>query len=217
MSGDHTSGRLITFEGGEGAGKSTQVKLLADALEKEGIDVLCTREPGGSPGAEQIRDLILTGETGRWSPMTETLLVNAARQDHLETVILPALSAGKWVICDRYADSTLAYQGLAGEAPLEVVTFLNAHIAGVHEPDLTIYMDVSPEVGIERIKQRDGDNLARFERMPIEFHHKLRAGFQQIASDNRKRVCTIDARQDIDTIAAEIWLLVYDRLDISPF
>ena len=151
-----STGRFITFEGGEGGGKSTQLRLLAQRLGDLGGEVVATREPGGSPGAEAIRDLLVRGAADRWSAMTETLLMYAARRDHLERVIKPALDRGAWVLCDRFADSTRAYQGAAGGTDPAFIAELEAHVLGDIRPDLTLILDLPPEAGLARAASRAG-------------------------------------------------------------
>ena len=163
-----TRGRFITFEGGEGAGKSTQVQRLAARLKAAGREVVTTREPGGSPGAESIRDIVLRGEADRWSPVTETLLMYAARRDHVERVIRPALERGAWVVCDRFADSTRAYQGAAGGTDPALIAALETHILEDTRPDLTLVFDLPVEVGLERAYARAGAEM-RFESKGLAF------------------------------------------------
>ena len=173
-------GRFITFEGGEGAGKSTQLKRLVARLEAGGQAVVATREPGGSPGAEDIRALVLRGSADRWSPVTETLLMYAARRDHVERVIRPALARGAWVVCDRFADSTLAYQGAAGGTDPALIAALETHILEATRPDLTLIFDLPVAVGLDRAHARAGAEM-RFESKGEAFHERLREGFLAIA------------------------------------
>lgn len=203
-------GRFITFEGGEGGGKSTQLRLLAEALERADIAVLRTREPGGSPSAEEIRRLLVEGEPGRWDALAEALLVNAARRDHLVRTIWPALDAGHWVLADRFADSTLAYQGYAGGVPRHELRRLYRLVAGEFQPDLTLILDLPATLGLDRARRRGGAD--RFERMGLAFHEKLRAGFRAIAKREKTRCALIDARGDIETVQAEVRRLVRERL-----
>ncbi len=185
-------GKFITFEGGEGAGKTTQAELLSNALEKAGIETLQTREPGGTFGAEAIRDLVLEGTSDRWSGMTELLLMYAARLDHIEKLIKPALARGVWVISDRFADSSMAYQGHArGLGPHHVKAVHEAVMEGF-EPDLTILFDMDPVIAQKRVEIR-GENLTRFDAENLEFHKTLRKAFLDIAKENPQRVHTIDA------------------------
>ena len=192
--------RFIVFEGGEGAGKSTQVPRLADALRARGEDVVTTREPGGSPGAEAIRGLLVSGDTARWSPETEALLINAARADHLDRTIRPALAKGQWVICDRFADSTMAYQGYGMGLDRAWLEVLRKRVVGDTEPGLTLIFDLSVEVGLGRAIASQ-----RYEKMGPAFHDKLRAAFKEIAvsKDGRKRV-VIDAGKDVDEVARQV-------------
>lgn len=200
---------FITFEGGEGAGKSTQAKLLAEKLIAGRRKVVITREPGGSPGAEQIRKLLVEGEPDRWTPLAETLLFLAARADHISRVIEPALAAGEWVICDRFIDSTVVYQGVARGLGAAHVRALQK-TAGTLEPDLTIVIDVEPRAGLMRT-QRRGKAENRFEQFDAEFHHRLRNAFLQIARDESHRCIVIDGAQPAEIVAAEIWRIVTGR------
>jgi len=203
-------GRFITFEGGEGAGKSTQVARLAAALEAAGIDVLTTREPGGSPGAETIRNLLLDPDAA-WDPPTETLLHFAARADHYTMRIGPALREGKWVICDRFADSTRAYQGYGLGVDLAAIeTLYDIALDGV-VPDLTLILDLPVERGLARLCGRPGDT-DRYERMDVAFHQRLREGFIAIADANPDRCVVIDADADADTVAAAVLTAIERRL-----
>ena len=206
-------GRFITFEGGEGAGKSTQARRLARALEEHGLSVTVTREPGGSPGAEDIRSLIVSGDTDRWTPLTETLLVFAARADHLECTIRPALKSGKWVICDRFVDSTFAYQGIGQGMSAETIDRLRDLVVGPDMPALTLILDLPVETGLERAGRRDHAE-DRFERMGDNFHQKLRQAFLDIASAEPERCVVIDAAQDEDAVAEAVWQAVSSRLAV---
>lgn len=203
-----TRGRFITFEGGEGAGKSTQVRRLVARLQDKGVEVVSTREPGGSVGAEAIRNLVLTGSADRWSAVTETLLMYAARRDHIERTILPALERGAWVICDRFADSTQAYQGVAGGVSGDLIGALEEHVLNGANPDLTLVFDLAPEVGLARAEQfakQAGHVETRFESKGMEFHTRLRAAFQAIAAAHPDRCRTIDAGGSIDEVEAQVW------------
>ncbi|ADL01305.1 dTMP kinase [Brevundimonas subvibrioides] len=205
-------GRFITFEGGEGTGKSTQVALLVDRLGARGRDVIRTREPGGSPGGEAIRSLVVSGSADRWSARTELLLMFAARSDHLERTIRPALEAGQWVVCDRFADSSRAYQGLAGGAETAFVEALDAHVVGTNQPDLTLIFDLPAEVGLERALARaQGDT--RFESKGLAFHQNLRRAFQTIARAHPERCRLIDATGSIDDVQARVWAAVEPVLE----
>lgn len=206
-----THGSFITFEGGEGTGKSTQVARLVERLRARDLEVVQTREPGGSQGAEEIRNLALNGDAGRWSPTTETLLMYAARSDHLERTIRPALEAGRWVVCDRFADSSRAYQGAGGGTPAEFIETLDAAIVGATQPDLTLVFDLPVEVGLERAFGR-GLFETRFESKGLEFHERLRRGFLDIAAAHPERCVVIDADGDQDTVEARVWAAVEARL-----
>jgi dTMP kinase len=185
-------GRLITIEGGEGAGKSTQAALLVAALERAGIAVLATREPGGSPGGEAVRRLLLEGEGERWDAIAEALLLVAARRDHVGRVIRPALERGSWVVCDRFADSTTAYQGYGKGVPLADLALLHRLALGNFAPDLTLILDLPAEEGLARVAARQGAG-DRFERLDPAFHERLRQGFRRIASADPARCVLIDA------------------------
>jgi dTMP kinase len=185
-------GKFITFEGGEGAGKTTQATLLAEALEKAGVETLLTREPGGTFGAEAIRDLVLEGTSDRWSGMTELLLMYAARIDHVEKLIKPALQRGVWVISDRFADSSMAYQGYARGLGAAGVKAVHEAVMGGFEPDLTILFDMDPVLAQKRVETR-GENLTRFDAESLGFHKTLRSAFLEIAAENPNRVQTVDA------------------------
>ncbi|WP_374470520.1 dTMP kinase [Phenylobacterium sp.] len=206
-------GRFITIEGGEGAGKTTQLRRLLARLQREGHEVVATREPGGSPGAESIRELVLNGSADRWSAVTETLLMYAARRDHIERVIRPALERGAWVICDRFADSTLAYQGAAGGADIRLIESLEFHVLEDTRPDLTLVFDIPSHLGLERAHARAGGEM-RFESKGIEFHERLREGFLNIAEGDPKRCAVIDARGTVDQVESEVWATVADRLPV---
>jgi dTMP kinase len=206
-------GRFITFEGGEGAGKSTQVKRLVARLQAEGREVVATREPGGSPGAESIRELVLNGAADRWSPVTETLLMYAARRDHIERVIRPALAQGAFVVCDRFADSTRAYQGAAGGTDPALIAALETYILEDVRPDLTLVFDLPVEVGLARAHARAGAEM-RFESKGTAFHERLREGFLAIARAEPDRCAVIDARGTPDEVEAAVWAAVEDRLGV---
>jgi dTMP kinase len=206
-------GRFITLEGGEGAGKSTQSKRLSARLQAYFQEVVATREPGGSPGAEAVRDLLLNGEIDRWSPTTETLLMYAARRDHLERVIIPALARGAAVVCDRFADSTRAYQGAGGGAPMTLIAELEHEIVGMDRPDLTLIFDMPVEAGLERAARRGGGE-ARFEAKGLAFHQRLRAAFLKIAADEPRRCAVIDATLSEDAVERAVWATVCGRLGL---
>ena len=207
-------GRFITLEGGEGAGKSTQIALLKSALEGQGLTVLTTREPGGSPGGEDIRNLLVNGATQRWEPLTEALLNYAARHEHLQKVILPALAAGTWVLCDRFADSTLAYQGYGHGMNREVIRRLHRLVVGDVSPDLTLIFDMPVEQGLARAGAR-GDGEDRYERMGVDFHQRLRDGFLEIAKKDPARCVVIDATGDIGAVAMAVAAEVSQRLKVD--
>lgn len=195
-------GLFLTFEGIDGSGKSTQARRLAEHLQAQGRDVVLTREPGGSPGAEEIRRLVLEGDPDRWSAETEILLFTAARRDHLERTILPALEAGKVVICDRFADSTRMYQGLSRGDLRALVDQLHGLMIG-REPDLTILVDMDPETGLSRAKGRQGTE-ERFEDFGPELQRKMRAGFLGLAEEFAGRFRVIDGNRDMDAVARDI-------------
>ena len=205
-----TRGRFITIEGGEGAGKSTQLRRLAADLRARGIDCLVTREPGGTEGAEAIRELIVHGPPERWRPLAELYLFLAAREDHLHRAILPALERGQWVLCDRFADSTRVYQGWAGGLGLDLVDRLQAPLLGGHRPDLTLVLDLPVELGLARCAARGA--MARFEAKGAEFHERVRAGFHRVAELEPERFVMIDASGDEAQVAAAVARAVARRL-----
>ncbi len=211
-------GRFITFEGGEGAGKSTQVRRLVAALRERGIDVQATREPGGSPSAEEIRSLLVTGAPYRWTPMAEALLLNAARMEHLERLIRPALEEGRWVVCDRFADSTAAYQGYAQNLGLDVTSQLERLVVGDTRPDLTLILDVPVDSGLERAASREIKDQAgetRYERFSPRFHEKLRQAFLEIAKAEPERCIVIDAQRPEAEVAKDVLAAVTERLGLQ--
>jgi len=205
-----TRGQFITFEGGEGAGKTTQAKMLAEALEGAGIETLMTREPGGTFGAEAIRDLVLEGTSDRWSGMTELLLMYAARLDHVEKLIKPALERGVWVISDRFADSSMAYQGYARGLGADKVKALHAAVMDGFEPDLTILFDIDPILAQKRVETR-GEDLSRFDAESIAFHNTLREAFLDIAKAESDRVFTVDAAASRDGVQTRILFAVSQK------
>jgi len=208
------SGLFITLEGGEGAGKSTQIQMLKQALEERGYSVLLTREPGGSKGGELIRPLLVSGEAD-WDAVSETLLFSAARRDHLTHKVWPALQDGKIVLCDRFADSTLAYQGYGrGNNPKiqATVKALYKIVAGDFEPDLTLILDIDPKIGLKRSCDRAGNTEKRFENMDFSFHENLRQGFLKIAEENPNRCHVIDANRSPDAVHTDITKIVKEKL-----
>jgi len=212
-----TRGQFITFEGGEGAGKSTQVKRLVARLQAAGVDVVATREPGGSTGAEAIRELVLKGAADRWSPVTETLLMYGARRDHIERTIAPALARGAWVVCDRFADSTRAYQGGAGGVEPGLIAALETHVLDGARPDLTLVFDLPVEVGLARAEAHadaSGHAETRFESKGLAFHERLRAAFLAIAGAEPERCALIDASADMNAVETAVWAAVTARLAV---
>ncbi len=203
-------GHFISFEGGEGAGKSTQTERLANALEDRSIPCLATREPGGSPGAESIRELLVRGQVGRWDPMSEALLHFAARRDHVMTVIEPALDEGTWVVCDRYTDSTIAYQGYGQGLEISIIEDLHRQTVGNLWPDATIILDIAVSQGLDRIVSRGGETH-RYEKMEIDFHMRLREGFLEIARQNSERCVVVDAARSSDAVHDSIMTLIAQR------
>lgn len=210
-------GRFITLEGGEGAGKSSHARLLAEALRGAGLDVLETREPGGSPGAEQIRELLIHGPAERWDPMSEALLHFAARHDHLERVIRPALARGRWVVCDRFADSTLAYQGYGHGLGREVIARLYALAVGDFKPDLTVILDLPVDEGLRRAAGRThaAGSGTRYEQLEPAFHERLRRGFLDIAEAEPGRCVVIDATPALDKVQAAIRAALAARVGVA--
>jgi dTMP kinase len=207
------TGRLITFEGGEGAGKSTQLAHLATRLRQAGCAVLTTREPGGTPGAEAIRELLIQGGPDRWAPLCETLLVQAARYDHVDRVIGPALAAGKSVLCDRFSDSTRVYQGVAGAVGLELVDRLHRTIFGDLAPDLTLILDLPAAVGLARRRAGRSDN--RFERKPLAYHERVREGFLALARAEPARCLVVDANRAEAAVGESIRVAVGRRFGLD--
>ncbi|NQU61182.1 MAG: dTMP kinase [Rhodospirillales bacterium] len=216
--GSKPLGNFITLEGGEGAGKTTQIKLLADGLKTAGIDTVTTREPGGAPAAEVIRSLLVEGDVERWQPMTEALLNYAARLEHVRETIEPALTDGRWVISDRFSDSTVAYQGFGHDLGRAKIERLHELVLGSFEPDLTFVLDLPVDEGLARAENRDGEKGAkedRYERMSQDFHQRLRDGFLDIARRNPERCAVIDATQSPDDVQKEIRSLINNRLGVS--
>ncbi len=209
-----TGGYFITFEGGEGGGKSTQIRRLADRLRGLGVDVVATREPGGSPGAEALRSLLVKGDRDDWSPLAETLLLYAARADHLEKTIRPALARGAIVLSDRFADSTRAYQGAAGGVSPQFIERLEAEVLGPTRPHLTLIFDLPVEEGLRRAGHRGGEET-RFESKGSPFHERLRQGFLAIAAAEPERCVVIDAAASLDAVEAQVWATVTSRLGFA--
>lgn len=206
-----TRGQFITLEGGEGVGKSTQARRLVERLRAHGVGVVQTREPGGSPGAEVIRAIVVSGETERWSSLTEALLMFAARNDHLEHTIRPALDRGDWVVCDRFADSSRAYQGAGGGVPDRFIEALDQGVVGDSQPNLTLVFDLPVEIGLDRAFGR-GLFETRFESKGLAFHQRLRERFLQIAREHPERCIIIDADGDEDQVFARVWQAVCGRI-----
>tara|TARA_X000000950_G_scaffold251032_1_gene312124 strand:+ start:4547 stop:5191 length:645 start_codon:yes stop_codon:yes gene_type:complete len=207
------SGYFITFEGGEGSGKSTQIQLLVDHISRalSGVAPIVTREPGGTDSAESIRQLLVTGKAERWRAATEAMLMSASRHEHVAHVLRPALAAGKLVICDRYNDSTRAYQGIVGGVPREDIEALNRLACGDLVPDLTILLDMDVAEGLRRASDRAGDE-SRFESKGLEFHQKVRTAFLDLAGRYPDRFVIVDAGRSVETVAADIVDIVMPRL-----
>src|SRR5256884_7750331 len=210
-------GRFITFEGGEGSGKSTHIKILAERLYAAKLRTIVTREPGGSPGAEIIRHLVLSGMGKLLGPDAETLLFAAARDDHVRTVIQPALGQGTWVLCDRFSDSTRAHEGSSGRVSPIVLNAMQRVTIGDLKPDLTIILDIPVEVGLQRAAARRGSGVPdRFEAEDLQFHQDLRDAYRQIAAEDPQRCVLIDANADADTGAARVWTALRDHVFTAP-
>jgi dTMP kinase len=208
-----TRGRFISFEGGEGSGKSTQIKILANRLQAAKLRAIVTREPGGSPGAEIMRHLVLSGMGKLLGPEAETLLFAAARDDHVHTVIEPALDQGIWVLCDRFSDSTRVYQGKLGQVDPRILNAMERVTIGDLKPDLTFILDVPVEVGLKRATARRGSAMPdRFESEDLQFHRELREGYREIASAEPERCVLIDATADANAVASTIWKILRERL-----
>lgn len=210
---DRSKAKFISFEGGEGAGKSTQIQRLAVYIESCGIQVCTTREPGGSVGAEEIRDLLVEGDVDRWDSTTETLLLAAARRSHMGDLITPALENGDWVLCDRFIDSTKAYQGYGQGLDLAVIAQLQEIAVGNFIPDLTILLDISVEDGLARAASRGG--AARYEQMDISMHLRIREGFLKMAAAEPDRFVIVDAGQSIDAVSVEIKNCIAGRFGLN--
>ena len=211
-------GKFITFEGGEGTGKSTQLRLLAKRLRALGHDVVETREPGGTPGAEIVRDIIKTGAVEQFGPFAEAVMLTAARDDHVTHVIRPALEGGSWVLCDRFTDSTRAYQGAAGGVDPEILTEMERIAVGDTVPELTVLLDAPPELGLARAKARATSSGStapdRFEKEEQAFHAKLRDALLEIAHAEPQRCIVIDANRTKTQVAEDIWAAVVRRLKV---
>jgi dTMP kinase len=210
------AGKFITFEGGEGSGKSTQAKLLAKRLRERGLEVVLTREPGGSPFAEQLRALILAPNVAEHSALSEALLFYAARADHLAKLIRPALAAGRWVVCDRFSDSTRVYQSLAGDLPEETFGTLERIVVAPTVPDFTVILDLPPDEGLVRALARRGANAQtaadRYEGRGIGFHARLREAYLDIARSEPRRCVIINATPEPQTVSATVWAAIVGRL-----
>jgi dTMP kinase len=216
MTEERRNGKFITFEGGEGTGKTTQIMRLANYLRSKGHDVVTTREPGGAPGADSIRSLLVSGATDKWDPLSESLLLYAARHEHLIKTIWPAMEQGAWVLCDRFSDSTLAYQGYGHRVPIPFIEQLYDAVVGDFVPDLTLILDIDAAVGLSRANTRNADTASRedrFERLDISFHERLRQGFLEIARNAPKRCAVINADHDPDIVSDVIRAVVKTRVD----
>ena len=203
--------RFISFEGGEGSGKSTQIKLLAKRLAKYG-EVITTREPGGTIEAEIIRNLLVKGKKNKWSGVVETLLLYAARKDHIDKVIAPSLKKNKWVLCDRFKESTLVYQGYGKNVDVDLIKKLDKIITNNLTPGLTFILDIDPIIGLKRSK-RKSNTETRYENMSLRFHNKIRKAFRTIAKSNKKKFILINANQDINLIQDIIWNEVSTKIN----
>lgn len=205
-------GRFITLEGGEGAGKSTQIQVIKDYLQFRGNDVVVTREPGGTSEGQEIRNLLVSGDIDKWSPLSETLLILADRAAHLERVIRPSLAEGKYVVCDRFFDSTKAYQGIAGGLGLDVIHNLQQPVLGTTLPDVTLLLDIDPEKGLRRAQERGGE--LRFESKTLAYHRTLRNAFLDFAAQEPDRIFVIDADRDVEAVSADILAVLDERLNV---
>ncbi len=208
-------GKFITLEGGEGAGKSTQLGVLAKFLRARGLEVLATREPGGAPGADAVRRLLVEGAPERWDATSEALLHFAARRAHLVDTVWPALAAGSWVLSDRFADSTMAYQGYGHGLGREPVEALYRMVVGDFAPDMTLILDLPPEAGLARAAGRRGSRETRYERMALDFHERLRQGYLDIARRDPQRCVVVDATRPVAAVRDDIQRLVAERFDLD--
>ena len=207
-------GKFISLEGGEGAGKSTLARGLAERLGQRGLDVIVTREPGGTPNAEAVRCLLVEGDVSRWSPLAETLLLYAAREDHVRKLIEPALDQGVWVISDRFSDSTRAYQSAAGGMALSIIETIDAAVLDGFKPDLTLIVDLDPRIGLARTVAR-GEDATRFEQHATRFHDALRQEFLDIAATQTDRCVIIDGAQSAAAVLDAADRIVRDRLEAA--
>ena len=205
-------GRFITLEGGEGAGKSTQIQVVKDYLLTRGNDVVVTREPGGTSEGQEIRNLLVSGDKDKWSPLSETLLILADRAVHLERVIRPALAEGKYVVCDRFFDSTKAYQGVAGGLGLDVIHNLQQPVLGTTLPDVTFLLDIDPEKGLRRAQERGGE--LRFESKTLAYHRTLRNAFLDFSAQEPDRIFVIDADRDVEAVSADILAVLDEFINV---
>jgi dTMP kinase len=207
-------GRFITFEGGEGSGKSTQAGILANRLSRTGRAVFSTREPGGSPAAEEIREALLSGQVKQYGPLAEAVMFSVARADHVDHAIKDSLQEGRWVVCDRFIDSTRAYQGATAGVPRGVINALEELTVGTLSPDLTFILDIPAEEGLARATERaDGAELDRFETQELVMHERVRRAFLDIAEEEPERVVVIDASQPEAMVAEDVWEAVLHRLN----
>jgi dTMP kinase len=209
------AGQFITIEGGEGSGKSTQIRLLMKAFEAAGLPVMQTREPGGTDAAEEIRDLLLRGDVGKWDDVSEMLLFYAARREHMARLVWPALEQGTYVICDRFADSTRVYQGYGKGLGDDYVLALHHLVLGGFQPALTLWLDIEVRQGLDRATSRPGEQEVRFENMQTSFHERVRYGFEQLAEHEPQRVAAINANQGIAEVHHRIITEVNARLGLS--